>query len=309
MSSKAALAYIPPFPFAALRVCAAVPFLWAIARHAEPAAPVAPATDRWALARLGFLGLAGVYAPQGLIFVGVQMAGPQPTAIMQPTIPVYVALLSWLTGAERLSALKAAGILLAVAGALVVLDVRHLDVSSDKAAGMAVLLAQVVSYAVFIIALARHLARDPRPFSAFAAASTVGGVALLATAAPFMGAVDWRAVPPSAWATLAYCCLGVSVCAHASVAWAVRFVNATVPSLYTCMQPLCVAALMAAVYGEALVAVDLIGLALIVPGVVLTVWGKRREDRAAAESSHVELQQLIDGRQEAGGEVAAGLRV
>lgn len=295
MSSKAALQYIPPFPFAALRVCAAVPFLWALACRAEPARG---APDRATLARLAFLGAAGVYGPQGLVFLGVQLAGPQATAIMQPTIPVYVALMSWATGSERLSAPKAAGIALAVAGALVVLDVRHLAAASGKALGMAVLLAQVVSYAVFIIALARYLARDPRPFMAFAAASTFGGAALLATAAPLAWSVDWRHVPWSAWATLAYCCLGVSVCAHASVAWSVKFVNATVPSLYTCLQPLIVAGLMAAVYGEALVLADLLGLALVVPGTVLTVWAKRREDKAAraaaGESSDVELQQLID---------------
>lgn len=287
--------HIPPLPFAALRVCAAVPFLWAIARRVEPERR---ALDRRTAAWLAFFGLVGVYAPQGLILVGVHMAGPEPTAFMQPTIPVYVALLTWATGSERLSPGKALGVAAAVSGALVMLDFGHLDLTSGKGAGLLVVLLQVISYAVFIVCLPRHLASDPRPFTVCAWASTFGGLALTATAAPLMGGVDWGSVPWSAWATMAYCCLGVSVCAHASVVWAVKYVDATVPSLYVCLQPLCVAALAAAVYGEPLEARDVAGVALIVPGVLVTIWAKWGETRAPMDAAPA-----LEGHAEAGVEM------
>lgn len=295
VSSKAALQHIPPFPFAAIRVAAAVPFLWLLARRAEPERrPL----DLRAVAWFAFLGMVGVYAPQGLILVGVHLAGPEPTAFLQPTIPVYVALLTWATGSERLSPGKALGVAAAVSGALVMLDFGHLDLTSGKGAGVLVVLLQVLSYAVFIVCLPQHLASDPRPFTVCAWASTFGALALTVTAAPTMRDVDWGSVPMGTWATLAYCCLGVSVCAHASVVWAVKFVDATVPSLYVCLQPLCVAVLAAIVYGDALDLRDVLGVALIVPGVLATVWAKWAEGRSRVEAGS-----------QTGGEAEVGLEM
>ena len=306
--SKAALRYIAPFPFATLRVAIAVPCLWALARVIEPGPP--PRHLR-AIAAYAFLGFTGVYLPQGLIFVGVKMVGPDVVAIMQPTVPVFVALLSSALGVERLSPLKAAGVVLAVGGAVVMLDPLHLSFGSAKTVGILILVLQCVSYAVFIITLARLLKHEPKPFTIFAAASTFGMLYLAATAGPDLFRIDVHTTPLSAWLVMLYCALVVSVCAHGSISWAVRHVSATVPSLYACLQPLCTTVLAALVYGDKLALHDAVGMALIVPGMVVTVWAKRREDvregavkqaRQRGSSKDIELPQ-----HEAAGSADAGV--
>jgi drug/metabolite transporter (DMT)-like permease len=270
-----ALKFIQPFPFAAVRVGLATPCLWAIARATEPGAVLlAPTT----VAVTAFLGMTGVYVPQSLIFVGIQWAGPDITAIMQCLVPVLVALLSAMLGTEQLSLLKGSGIALAVSGAVVMLDPLHVSLASSQTDGIFVLVFQTFCYACFIITLARLLSSTPRPFTLFAWACTFATLALVATAAIYVPSTHWRAVPLRAWLTLGYCCLVVSVGAHGAISWAVRHVSATVPSLYTCLQPLCTSTLAAVVYGERLDVHEVVGMLLIVPGMVVTVWAKRRED-------------------------------
>lgn len=214
VSSKTALLYLPPFTFGALRVLLALPALWIFSRAVEPGPH--PCRLRDILVHL-FLGITGITGPQGLIFVGVRLTSPDVVAIFQPTIPVWVALFTAVLGLEKFTFRKGLGICFAVSGALVMLDVTHIDLHSAQTVGMLVMLAQVFSYSVFIVALAEYLKRVPRPFSVFCRASTAGAAALTAIATTEAQAVDWIRVPISAWVILLYCALGVSFVAHASV--------------------------------------------------------------------------------------------
>lgn len=310
--SKAALQQISPFTFATLRVAIAVPCLWALARLLEPGG--CPRHTR-AIAAYAFLGFTGVYLPQGLIFVGVKMVGPDVVAIMQPTVPVFVAIISAAIGAERLSALKAVGIALAVGGAVVMLDPLHLHVESAQTAGILLLVLQCVSYAVFIITLARVLKHEPRPFTVFAAASSFGCLFLGATAGLDLFRIDVSTTPRSVWLVLVYCALVVSLGAHGSISWAVQHVSATVPSLFACLQPFCTTVLAAVTYGDQLAVHDAAGMAMIVPGMLATVWAKRREDALVAEAAvtdggrkGIELQEResVDAHGSGVFEIAAG---
>lgn len=98
VSSKTALLYLPPFTFGALRVLLALPALWIFARAVEPGPH--PCRLRDILVHL-FLGITGITGPQGLIFVGVRLTSPDVVAIFQPTIPVWVALLTAVLGLEK----------------------------------------------------------------------------------------------------------------------------------------------------------------------------------------------------------------
>ena len=169
------------------------------------------------------------------------------------------------------NAMQGLGICFAVSGALVMLDVTHIDLHSTQTVGMLVMLVQVFSYSVFIVALAEYLKQVPRPFSVFCRASTVGAAALAMIAAREAQAVEWSQVPTVAWVILLYCALGVSFVAHSSVSWAVQHVSATVPSLYACLQPAAVTIMSWLVYGDVLGWVELVGMFLIVTGLFVTV--------------------------------------
>jgi drug/metabolite transporter (DMT)-like permease len=227
---------------------------------------------------------------------------------MQPVTPTMVALLAAAAGDERLTPLKVAGIALAVAGATVMLDLAHIDFRSAQTDGVLVLLISGFLYAVYMVGLSRVLAKTPRPFTIFAWASTFGAIGLAVTSLGFVTASELLAVPARAWVGVLYCAMFVSVFAQGAVSWAVCHVSATVPSLYSCLQPLCTTAGAAVIFGDRLLVRDGVGMALIIPGMAVTVWAKRRDDLAQRErDAYVPLEVAGDAQAgESGAAYAAG---
>lgn len=262
-----------------MRVGIALPFLWGFAAAVESGSIP---RSVWHWSAIAGLGVFGVALPQGLIFVGVHEVGPDVVAIMQPMIPVLVVLLTWALGYERLTWPKALGISSSVSGAVIMLNVANLQLHSSKTIGVFIMFLQVLSYAVFITALARYLKQVPHPFTVFLWVSVVGWLCLMACSINQFSGISWGSVPGVAWAVLVYAAIGVSFFAHGAISWAVRHVPATIPSMYTCVQPLAATVLSAIMYGDMLEAHHIWGMLLILCGLFLTVLAQRAE--ASAES-------------------------
>mmetsp|Transcript_49811 Transcript_49811/g.159193 ORF Transcript_49811/g.159193 Transcript_49811/m.159193 type:complete len:139 (+) Transcript_49811:292-708(+) len=88
------LDHLEPFCFAMTRIGLALPFLAVFAWHERPSLP-----SRKELAWAAFFGCTGIGGSQSLILLGNKLAGASVVVAMQPSIPVYVALLSWAMGA------------------------------------------------------------------------------------------------------------------------------------------------------------------------------------------------------------------
>ena len=70
------------------------------------------------VAYLMMLGLIGVAIPQSLIFIANELSGPDIVAMMNPSGPVYAALLACALKLEIMTWCKAIGIIMSVGGAL-----------------------------------------------------------------------------------------------------------------------------------------------------------------------------------------------
>jgi drug/metabolite transporter (DMT)-like permease len=184
---KPALHFIPPIALAMMRVSLALPFLFLIAWKEGSLQKIGRRDARYML----LLGLIGVALPQTLVFVANKLAGPNVVAIMSPVrpvssppslssyqkrfdpvplsdtytllppfspsppslqaAPVYAAIFASALKLERLTRVKVGGILLAVAGALVVLRPDRMRLSNGRpdetSAGICVMVLQTMSYA------------------------------------------------------------------------------------------------------------------------------------------------------------------
>lgn len=196
---------------------------------------------------------------------------------MQPTIPVLVVLLTSALGYEKLTLWKSIGVVSSVGGAVVMLDVSHIELHSSKSVGMLIMFFQVLSYAVFIIALSRYLKQVPKPFTVFFWVSCCGFLCLSVAAIKDLPRIEWSSVPGPIWAILIYAAVGVSFLAHGSISWAVKHVPPSVPSLYTCCQPLTATILSATVYEDKLKTYHLVGMILILSGLFVTVFAQWTE--------------------------------
>lgn len=265
------LFHIEPMAVAAVRILVSAPLLVLIALRVDRRIPSPPD-----LARLALLGFLGVFSNQLLYIVGLKMTTATNAAILMPSIPVFVALVAAGTGLERLTWGRAAGVALAVVGALATLDFSAASLSGGTLVGNLLLLANCLVYAFYLV-LQRPLFSRVHPVAIVAWAFLFGGAGVLAVSLPTLGRLDPAGVPSSAWLGLLYVAVIPTGVNYALNSWAMVRSSAGLVATYTTLQPLA-AALMAALFlGERAGWREAFGFALIVAGLAVVT-----RSRAAA---------------------------
>jgi drug/metabolite transporter (DMT)-like permease len=255
---KHALAFLPPLAIACLRVLFATPVLFLLARR-EPA----PARRLWP--RLALLGLLGVFANQVLFIVGLQHTSATNAAILMPSIPVFTVAVGALLGVERIGPRRVLGVVLASAGALVLLDPRRLTMGGDALLGNALILANCLSYASFMV-LQRPLLERLSGRSLLAWSFLFGGAGVLLVGAPALAAVAPATVPVGVWWGLAFILLFPTLLGYTLNTWAIQRSSATLAAAYSTLQPPLTGALAFVTLGETWAWREVLGFLLIAAG-------------------------------------------
>jgi len=266
---KLALSSLPPLVLAALRVVAAALLLEAYRRARGDPAPAR--SDRGILFLLALL---GVSFNQMLFILGLALTTAVNTAVLTATIPVFTLAVAALLGRESLTVRAAAGLILAFAGALVLLDIRHFDWSSSFVRGDVMLLGNCLSYSFYLVLGRPVMARMP-PSTAVASVFVFGAPLILLCAAPALARFSPGAVTPGAWASLAAIVLVCSVVPYLLNSWALARTRASRVALYIFLQPLIGAAASVAVLSEPLTTRTLAAASLIFAGLGVTLWPGR----------------------------------
>jgi drug/metabolite transporter (DMT)-like permease len=276
---KIVLAHLEPMALAAVRVTVATPILALWAARTGRGSATRPTARDWR--SFALLGLLGVAANQILFLVGLGWTTATSSAILMPSIPVFTAGAAALLGVERLTGRKLAGLAAAVAGAVVLLDPRHLALGGRATLGNLLILANCCCYAFFLVLQRPLLARLPWRgvvAGAFACALPL----TLAAAAPAIGRTAWASLPLSTWAGLVYIAVFPTVGAYAINTWAVGRGGPSLSAAATTLQPLLTAGLAAAVLGESLHLVQGLGALMILAGLALVATAAPRAAAAGA---------------------------
>jgi drug/metabolite transporter (DMT)-like permease len=215
---------------------------------------------------LALLGLLGVFANQVLYILGLAHSTASNAAILMLSIPVFTAAVAAAARVERFSARKAAGVALAVAGALVLLQPGRLELARGGALGNLLLLVNCLAYAAYLV-LQRPALKVLPPLTLVAWAFLFGAVGVLAVSAPQLVALRTAQMPLAAWSGIAYIVLVPTVVNYALNTWALRRSSPALVATYTTLQPV-VAALLAVLFlGERVGIAEMLGFALIAAGV------------------------------------------
>lgn len=229
---KVVLAELAPLALAGTRVLIATPLLLLIAwRHDR----ILPARADWP--RLALLGGLGIFANQILFLIGLSFTTATSAGVLMPSIPVFTAAVAGLLGIERLAGRKLAGILLAAAGALALVDPAALDLSDRGAIGNLLILTNCFTYALFLVLQRPLLARIPwRTLIAWS--FLFGSVATLAVTAPSLAATDWRGLAATPLLGVFWIGLVPTAFAFALNTWTVRRSSPAVVAAFTTLQPI-----------------------------------------------------------------------
>ena len=247
---KLALGSIPPFVLAAIRVTAAAAML-EVVRRLSPTERIA-ASDRGLLIVLALL---GVSFNQMLFILGLSMTTAINTSILISAIPVFTLAAAVVLGREATTARAFAGIVLAGAGALVLLNAERFEWSSRYFRGD-----------LLILANARY-----RAVTFVAAVFRWGAVAIILAAVPALLHFSPRGVAPVAWWSLAAIIVFCTVIPYLLNSWALARTHASRVAAYVFLQPVIASALAMAVLGERPTGRTAVAAALIFAGLAVTL--------------------------------------
>ena len=262
---KLALGSIPPFVLAAIRVTAAAAML-EVVRRLSPTERIA-ASDRGLLIVLALL---GVSFNQMLFILGLSMTTAINTSILISAIPVFTLAAAVVLGREATTARAFAGIVLAGAGALVLLNAERFEWSSRYFRGDLLILANGFSYSLFLV-LSRPLLARYRAVTFVAAVFRWGAVAIILAAVPALLHFSPRGVAPVAWWSLAAIIVFCTVIPYLLNSWALARTHASRVAAYVFLQPVIASALAMVVLGERPTGRTAVAAALIFAGLAVTL--------------------------------------
>lgn len=271
-----ALEHIPPFVFATIRLFISLPFLYLATRQEGKVALTW--TD---YLHILFLGITGVAVPQSVIFVANELAGAGIVGMLMPLTGVFAALFSGVMHLERIGPLKGIGILVAVAGAVLIALADKSDFSERSPWGTVALLIALSSYGFFVNLLTLFLRRKPIPMTSYFGAVLCGFFLLIPISALELQSkpLHWDRIPYWAWLAELYCGMLITSGAHLIVAWVVQHCAAVLPTVYTCLASPITVAMAAFFLGESFHLADGGCLVLILLGLGIIVYVKTKESK------------------------------
>ena len=262
---KAVVAHVPVFVLNALRFALASAILMLLAALLER--PL-PRLTRHDVAVLALQGFTGIFAFNTLLLYGLTLTTAAEAGIVTSMTPAVAAALAVLVLGEAWSWPRTAGIVLAVAGVLL-LNLQSAGGGGGAAPllGNALVLGAVIGEAVFVVC-SRVAARRLPPVVVAAAISVLGFLMFLPGALIQAGSAGLRMLSWSDWLAVGYYGIVVTVLAFLLWARGVARVPAGTAAAFTGLIPVSALALSALALGEAVTGGHLVAAALVVAGIV-----------------------------------------
>ncbi len=263
---KVGLGAIEPLVFGGLRVTIAALVLAVIALSMR-SAQWPSRRDLLILAGLGVIGN-GFY--QLLFLTGMSRTRAGTAALLVASGPAWIAIISRLTGRERLPPRGWMGIGLQMIGvACVVSSANGVDTGGNALLGAGLIAIGSIMWAVYTVALQPYT-KTVHPFQLSAITMASGALVCGGLAIPGALHTDWSAVGPAAWGAVLYASIGAMVIAYMLYYNGVRMIGATRTSMYANLQPLIALTFAALMLSERPTAWQLLGALFIMGGLLLS---------------------------------------
>ena len=264
---KASLSEIDIYSFNAIRFILAAGLIWGIMLFRGVNVHI-PKSD-W-LPLLG-IGLIGNVLYQWLFIVGIDLTLSANAAVMLGTIPIWIAIFSHLFTDEKMTRLKAIGVVLAFSGVAAIVGGGSNPISlvSDTFRGDLIIVCAAVTWAVFTIRSKQFLKRyTALQFSGIM--TLIGAVVLTGLAFFRAESTDWIDVSIPAYGGMIYS--GMLSIGLAYLIWNNGIVNVgpVKTSVYQNLVPVLGLFFGIILLNESLSPLQYIGAAIVVTGIVMT---------------------------------------
>jgi drug/metabolite transporter (DMT)-like permease len=230
---KFALLAFPPFALVGFRVAGAALAFYALQRFRGTLA----LDNRRDYLKFALFALIGVALNQLFFFKGLSLTTAVNTSLIAVTIPIFTILISTLIGHDSLSWQKVAGIVLAAAGVIYLIDPARAGFGSQTTQGDILIVLNSLCYAIY-------MAISKRLISHYGALKSIAWLFLYASLinVPIglvsLSTVNLREVSASSWLFVAGLVIFPTIMAYFWNAWALSRVEPSVVAVYIYLQPL-----------------------------------------------------------------------
>lgn len=265
MAAKVALRDIAPLDMALIRFLLATIVLWPLGER-NRAGRVIERNDQY---RLWVLGLLAIPINQGFFLYGLQWTTTGHAALLYGLTPMFVMLFAAWKLKERITLWRLSGIVLALAGVILVLFEKGITLAPDQFIGDVFVLIAVVAWALYTV-LGKPLIEKYGAMVVTARAMTYGTILFIPLGLTSIVGFEPAAVSAESWMGLLYCALLTSVVAYSLWFWALKFIDATQVAVFNNFQPVIAAMIGYVLLGEPLTSMFVGGGVLVLIGVFVT---------------------------------------
>jgi drug/metabolite transporter (DMT)-like permease len=271
---KSALAEIDPLSFNGLRFIFAAAIIWAVLIYRGQLFTI-PKKDWLPLIGMGLLGNL-IY--QGLFIIGIDYTYAANAAVMLGTIPIWVALFSHFFNLEQMNLPKTLGVIAAFGGIIFIISGGDdpFSLGSDTFLGDVTIIAAAAVWGGYTILSKSFLDRyTPIQFSAIMA--TIGCIVLFLVGLPNMMQLEWSTISAAAYGGVIYSGLLAIGVAYLIWNYGLKTVGAVHTATYQNLVPVLGLFFGIVLLGEHLTPLQYLGSALVVTGIVLARWKKKKK--------------------------------
>ncbi len=226
--------HIGPFALVVLRVLGVTPLFWL-----ADALFVKEKTDKKDLPRLFLLCLFGVTINQTLFIKGLSLTSPISAAIMMITTPILVVVVAGFLIRERITWVRAAGIIIGFAGAATLMLNSGLSSTGrdDNPFGDLLIFINALSWGTYLV-LVKPLIKKYHTVTILRWTFTFSMIFIIPIGYNQLVAVNWESFTPTAYGLLFFVIFFTTFLAYLLNIYALKELSPAVVSAYIYLQPL-----------------------------------------------------------------------
>ena len=221
---------------------------------------------------------------QGLYIMGVGLTSPVDATVMCTLTPIFTMILAAIIIAMPITWMKVAGVAIGLGGALLLVlsDTSSSAEASNPILGDMMCLGAQLCAALYYV-LFRNMTRKYAPWTMMKWMFWFSALTYVPACFPWLREVDYAALPPFIWWSIAYIVVFSSFIAYLLIPFSQRLLKPTVVSMYTYFQPV-FSALLATILGMSVFGVSkILATVLIFVGVAFVT--RSRGDAPAPAKS------------------------
>lgn len=181
--------------------------------------------------------ISGIILNQMFFLSGLALTTEINAAVLMITSPIFVFLLAYLNGTEKLNWQKIVGVITAFTGAVLLMTSgKSLSLEKSTLLGDFLIILNAIAYSTYLI-LVKPLIQKYNNFVLLAVLFSISAFINIPLGIPNLLQVAWADLSPNIYYGIVYIGICTTILAYALNAWAMRIVPASYVGIYVYLQP------------------------------------------------------------------------